>query len=404
MMRAKFDSDVEAPQSGPPPGSLAAAVLSAARRLRRGAARARRRGGRDRHRPERARQAPRRRRQLTPAQRGDRSARPGQGPRDPRLAQGAAQSRPRKSDVRGSTFWVDRERATSSPTWSTCSAMTISTSRRLQSSRSLSCGRRGRWTRSSVCSTAIRGFASPPYAPWGRLASPVPCARSRPPCRTTCSASRRSRRSARSGPWTRSGRSCASSATQATSSCRVVSAGGCEGDRAAPGRAGAGGVEGWSGLAASASRAHALLERVLLDDEVIATADGMAAREAAIAVVRVLQDTRPVLRDDDGCARSALRFRAPISPPPSPSGARSRPPSRRRCGLRTPTCASSPRAALGASGSLSPDALVPLLLRSRSVDSQQPRSSRCAACVASGWLLRSGRHSPTATTTYSAWR
>jgi HEAT repeat protein len=48
-------------------------------------------------------------------------------------------------------------------------------------------------------------------------------------------------------------------------------------------------VEGWTGVATSATRAHELLERILLDDAALASADGVAVREAAIAVVRVLK-------------------------------------------------------------------------------------------------------------------
>jgi HEAT repeat protein len=73
-------------------------------------------------------------------------------------------------------------------------------------------------------------------------------------------------------------------------------------------------VEGWSEVAARESRAHMLLERVLLDDSAVNWSDVAAAREAAIAVVRVLkiQDLYAVMLTTgrDPQLESALHFAA----------------------------------------------------------------------------------------------
>lgn len=143
-------------------------------------------------------------------------------------------------------------------------------------------------------------------------------------------------------------------------------------------------VEGWSEIASTDSHAHTLLERVLLDDAAIATSDGSAVREAAIAVVRVLKirDLYAVMMEAarDPRLESALHFAAVAVGREIATAV--------EASLRSPDlrvrllgarCA-------GSVGLASPDALVPLL--------QDAEPSIRAAALGSLGRLRGERAAP----------
>ena len=143
-------------------------------------------------------------------------------------------------------------------------------------------------------------------------------------------------------------------------------------------------VEGWSEVATRESRAHMLLERVLLDDSAISVSDGSAVREAAIAVVRVLkiQDLYGVMMTAgrDPQLESALQFAAVAVGREIASAV--------EASLRSPDVRVRLLAArcAGSVGLPSPDALVPLLRDGEA-------SIRAAALVSLG-RLRGERAAP----------
>jgi HEAT repeat protein len=143
-------------------------------------------------------------------------------------------------------------------------------------------------------------------------------------------------------------------------------------------------VEGWTGLAANASRAHGLLERVLLDDSIGATADGVALREAAIAVVRVLKIrdlySAMMMAARDPRLESALHFAAVAVGRGIATAV--------EASLQSPDLHVRLLAArcAGSVGLQSPDTLIPLL--------RDPEASVRAAALASLYRLRGERSAP----------